>query len=551
MSIRHRHRLVAVACALAAVAPVAAAQRPVAPDALPGHVDRIFASFNRQDSPGCAVGIGRDGREIYNRGYGSANLEYGVPITPASIFESGSVAKQFTASAIVLLAQDGKLSLDDDIRRYLPEVPDFGDTIRIRHLLTHTSGLRDQWELLGIEGLGPGTQVHSPATTLDLVAHQKALNFPPGTEYSYSNTGYSLLGVIIQRVSGQSLEAFTQARLFQPLGMTHTRWRDDFTAVVKGRTTAYSGTALRGFHSDMPFTNMIGNGGLLTTVGDLLLWNENFFNPRLGGRAYVDAMQTRFVLRSGRRISYALGLEVGSYDGAAEVSHSGSTAGYRTFLARYPDQHVSIAVLCNLASANPVALGHHVADLMLPKQAAAQSGAPAVNLTTDQLEQWAGTYADPRTDRALRLGVREGKLVNDAGPSGELEPLSPTTFRLTRGLDVQFSGTSPARRALVIRTDADSSLLEEVHASPMTAGRLGDYVGTYNGDELDVQLVVAVKGDQLVLRRRPADEMPMRLVYDDDFATPIGSLRFTRDASGRVTGFGIFAGRIRNVRFAR
>src|SRR5262249_53410991 len=224
----------------------------------------------------------------------------------------------------------GKLSLDDDIRKYLPEVPNFGETIRIRNLLTHTSGLRDQWELLGIEGRGPGTQVHSAETTLDLVVHQKALNFPPCADYSYSNTGYALAGLIVQRVSGQSLDAFTQAALFRPLGMTHTRWRDDFTAVVKGRTTAYSGTIERGFNTDMSFTNMIGNGGLLTTVGDLLKWNENLFDPKVGGRAYVDSMQSRYVLRNGRRITYALGLDVSAYDGVAEVSHSGSTAGYRT-----------------------------------------------------------------------------------------------------------------------------------------------------------------------------------------------------------------------------
>ena len=521
-------------------------------DALSPRIDRLFARFERPGSPGCAVGVGRDGHSLYTHGYGEANLEYDVPITERSIFESGSVAKQFTAAAIVLLAQDGKLSLDDDVRRYLPEVPDFGETIRIRHLLTHTSGLRDQWELLGIEGRGPATQVHSPATTLDLVIHQRALNFPPGTEYSYSNTGYALLGVIVQRVSGQSLDAFTQARLFKPLGMTHTRWRDDFTAVVKGRTTAYDGTAERGFSTDMPFTNMIGNGGLLTTVGDLLIWNENFFNPTVGGRAFVDTMQTRMVLRSGRRITYALGLDVGSYDGVAEVSHSGSTAGYRTFLARYPDQHVSLAVLCNVGSANPVALGHQVADLMITKPAAAaQSGAAAVALTESQLEHWAGTYVDRRTDRALRLAARGGKLVNEDAANFDLRATSPKTFRLPGDADLTFTGAAPARAATIIRPGADTTVLTEAHAPPLTAARLAEYAGTYISDELDVKLVVAVNDGRLVLRRRPADEMQMRPIYEDDFGTPIGSLRFSRDASGRVTGFGVFSGRIRDVRFSK
>jgi CubicO group peptidase (beta-lactamase class C family) len=528
-----------------------AQQQSAASAALAGQIDRVFAQWDRVGSPGCAVGASRDGQLLYTHGYGSANLEYDVPITPASIFESGSVAKQFTAAAIVLLAQDGKLSLDDDIRRYLPEVPDFGQTIRIRHLLTHTSGLRDQWELLGIEGRGPGTQVHSPATTLDLVRHQKALNFPPGTEYSYSNTGYALLGVIVQRVSGQSLDAFTQARLFQPLGMTHTRWRDDFTAIVKGRTTAYSGTAANGFKTDMSFTNMIGNGGLLTTVGDLLRWNENFFNPSVGGKAFVDSMQTRMVLRSGRRITYALGLEVGSYDGVAEVSHGGSTAGYRTFLARYPEQHVSLAVLCNLGSANPVAVGHQIADLLVTKPAAAaQSGAPAITLSTAQLERWAGTYVDARTDRALRLAVKDGALAIADGPNTVARPMTPNAFRAFGNADLVFSSSAPARKALLIR-GGDTSVFAEAHAAPLTKAKLAEYAGTYTSDELDVVLTVAPVGELLVLRRRPADEMAMRPVYDDDFATPIGSLRFSRDASGRVNGFGVYSGRIRNVRFMK
>ena len=387
-------RAIPLALVLALAHRIPAQVSPAADASLAARIDRVFARYDRADSPGCAVGVGRDGVAVHRKAYGSANLEYDVPLTPESIFESGSVAKQFTAAAIVLLAQRGALSLEDDVRRFLPEVPDFGgEPIRIRHLLNHTSGLRDQWALLGIEGRGPGTQVHSPATTLDLVAHQKALNFPPGTEYLYSNTGYTLLGVIVERASGQSLQAFTEEHLFRPLGMTHTRWRDDFTAIVKGRATAYSGTVDRGFKTDMSFTNVVGNGGLLTTVGDLLLWNENFVNPRVGGRAWVDSMQTRGRLRTGRVLTYALGLEVSAYDGVAEVSHGGSTAGYRTFLARYPEQHVSVAVLCNVASANAAALAHAVADLVLVKPPrAAQSGAArAVALAPAQLERWAGS----------------------------------------------------------------------------------------------------------------------------------------------------------------
>ena len=531
---------------------VRAQQARTANNALSARIDQVFAPWDRPGSPGCAVGAGRDGATLYTHGYGSANLEYDVPITAASIFESGSVAKQFTAAAIVLLAQDGKLSLDDDIRKYLPEVPDFGETIRIRHLLTHTSGLRDQWELLAIERRGPGTQVHSPATTLDLVAHQKALNFPPGTEYSYSNTGYALAGVIVQRVSGQTLDAFTQARLFKPLGMTHTRWRDDFTDVVKGRATAYSGSAERGFHTDMSFTNMIGNGGLLTTVGDLLLWNENFFNPKVGGQAFVDTMQTRMVLRNGRRITYALGLDVSAYDGVPEVSHSGSTAGYRTFLARYPAQHVSVAVLCNVGSANPVTLGHRVADLLIEKpKVAAQSGIAPVTLSPAQVVRLAGIYVNPRTDRVYRFDARGTTLVNVDAPNAVLEARAPDVFRMANGMTLAFSPARETRTLMVVTPDGDSAQLIEARPSNLTSERLVDYVGTYAADELDVQLTIVVKDGQLVLQRRESPDATLRPVYEDDFASPIGSLRFARDGSGRVTGFGVYSGRIRNVRFTR
>jgi CubicO group peptidase (beta-lactamase class C family) len=529
------------------------AQQPTASDLAP-KIDAVFARFTDK-TPGCAVGLGKDGRAVYTHGYGMANLEYNVPITESTVLESGSVAKQFTASAIVLLAQDGKLSLDDDIRKYLPEVPQFGgQKITIRNLLTHTSGLRDQWGLLGIEGRGPGSQVHSPATTLDLVVHQKMLNFPPGSEYLYSNTGYALAGLIVERVSGKSLDAFTQERLFRPLGMTHTRWRDDFTTIVPNRATAYSGSAANGFHTDMPFTNMIGNGGLLSTMGDLLKWNENLDHPTVGGASYIDALQTRMRLTSGRTITYALGLEVMDYQGVREVGHSGSTAGYSTYLARYPDQHVSVAVWCNAAGTNATQLAHQVVDLVLSKPAtvAAQAAPRKVDVPVAELQQWAGMYRDPHTDAVVTIVNGEGGLAVGTGrgqPNG-LTPVGGTRFHAAIG-DAEFNRTSGRRGFVLARANGDSSRFEEVRPAAGTTPAQ-DYVGTYTSDELDVQLVVAAKGDKLVMRRRPADEIELRPAYADDFAAPgLGTIRFARDGSGRVTGLAIFAGRVIDVRFTR
>jgi CubicO group peptidase (beta-lactamase class C family) len=534
------------------LAPSAHAQQSTPADLGP-KVDAIFARFTDK-TPGCAVGVGKNGQTVYTHGYGMANLEYNVPITESTVLESGSVAKQFTASALVLLAQDGKLSLDDDIRKYLPEVPSFGgQKITIRNLLTHTSGLRDQWGLLGIEGRGPGSQVHSPATTLDLVVHQKMLNFPPGSQYLYSNTGYALAGIIVERVSGKTLDAFTQERLFRPLGMTHTRWRDDFTAVVPNRATAYSGSPANGFHTDMPFTNMIGNGGLLSTMADLLEWNENLDHPTVGGQPYVDALQTRMRLTTGRTITYALGLEVTDYQGVREVSHGGSTAGYRTYLARYPEQHVSVAVWCNYAGANPASLAHQVVDLVLAKSAAAatQAFAEKVEVSAAAQQQWAGVYRDPQTDEVITFVANGGGLTagTGRGQPAILIPRGGARFHANAG-DVEFTQTSGRRGFVLVRPSGDSAHFEE--ARPPAQIRVQDYAGTYASDELDVKLVIAAKGDKLVLRRRPADEIELRPAYADDFAAPgLGSIRFARDASGRVTGFAIFAGRVIDVRFTR
>lgn len=538
-------RLALVALVLPAVL---AAQQPD----LPSRIDKIFARYDR-NTPGCAVGLGKDGKTLYTQGYGSANLEYGVPLTDLSVMESGSVAKQFTAAALVLLQQDGKLSLDDDIRKYLPEVPDFGQKITIRNLLTHTSGLRDQWGLLGIEGLGPGSQVHSPATTLDLVVHQKMLNFPVGSEYLYSNTGYALASIIVQRVSGTSLPIFTRDRLFVPLGMTHTQWRDDFNRVVPNRATAYS-PALGGWQQDMPFTNMIGNGGVLSTMADLLKWNENLDHPTVGGPSFTETMQTRMRLTNGRTIPYALGLENAEYDGVREVSHGGSTAGYRTFLARYPDQHVSITVWCSNAAANTTLLTHQVADLVLtkPPRAPAQAGAPVVKLSAAELSKWAGVYRDPHTDQAVTLAVDDTVLRGGAGRGNPiLVPVGNGRFRAGVNNEASFSGAAGNRKMILASQAGDTLRFDEVKpaASPVVAS---DYTGRYTSDELDVELTVVARDGKLYAKRRPADEVELRPVYADDFQAPgVGSIRFTRDAKGAVTGFGIFAGRVLDVRFKR
>src|ERR687895_623635 len=303
--------------ALSIAASVAHAQTAQRQDTV-ARVDSIFSRFTRT-TPGCAVGVSRHGRTVLAKAYGMANLEYDVPLTTESIIEAGSVAKQFTAAAILLLAQQGKLSVDDPVRKHIPELPDYGVRLTIRHMLNHTSGLRDWGPVMGLTGAGRGERIISQDLALDVITHQRALDFTPGSEYSYSNSGYNLAAIIVERVSKQKFPAFVEERLFKPLGMKNSSWRDDYQRIVPGRAQAYARQGNGPWRLNMPFMNVYGNGGMLTTVGDWMKWNA-MLDSQLLGASLVTALETRGMLNDSRKIAYALGLTINSYKGLKDIS---------------------------------------------------------------------------------------------------------------------------------------------------------------------------------------------------------------------------------------
>ncbi|HET7695784.1 MAG TPA: serine hydrolase domain-containing protein [Vicinamibacterales bacterium] len=428
-------------------------------------VDAVFARWTAS-TPGCAVGVGRDGRVALARAYGMADLERDVPNTADTIFEAGSVSKQFTAAAVLLLARDGKLSLDDPVRKYVPELPDYGPdrTITIRHMLTHTSGLRDWGEVAGLAGWPRGRRVHTHAHVLDIVSRQKGLNFAPGTNWSYSNTGYNLAAILVARVSGQSFAEFSRDRIFTPLGMTRTSWRDDYTRIVRNRAIAYAPSPA-GYREDMPFENVHGNGGLLTTVGDLLRWNENFASPTIGDLRLVTAQQTPGTFADGRAHEYALGLYVRTYRGVREVSHSGATAGYRAFLVRYPDQRLSIAVLCNAGSANPTQYAHAVAETYLgaaltaPPPATASNGrgvqSPPFSPAKPDVDAYVGRYRSDEAEAELAVALDGSELIIKRRPDTVLRmrPIARDVFSVPSLGTVTFHRTGNAVTDLGVKLD--------------------------------------------------------------------------------------------------
>jgi CubicO group peptidase (beta-lactamase class C family) len=427
-------------------------------------VDAVFQEFDRPGSPGCAVGVYRDGTVSYARGFGEANLDHSIPITPDTVFYVGSVSKQFTAMSVALLAREGKLSLDDPVRKYVPELPDFGKPITIRHFIHHTGGLREKWDLLALSGWRDGDVV-TLDDVLDRAAGQKELNFPPGTEHLYNNTGYDLLSVIVHRATGKTLAEYARERIFEPLGMKDTRFVDDRTLVIPRRATGYSPSPGSGVQVDVPNLTTTGSGSLYTTVRDLALWDESFYTGALGGKDLVTLVETPGTLEDGTRLTYAFGLSVDTYHGLRRVEHGGSLVGYRAQITRFPEKHFTVTVLCNLASARPGDLASRVAEIYLgvPAEIAANEDDPEPpQYTPTEIASYRGTYESPE------LGVRWTLLGDDAlvlnrwrFPDETLEPLSRDEFDSTLGtLRFQRSATG-AISGFTISTGRSRNLLWE------------------------------------------------------------------------------------------
>lgn len=382
------------------------------PTEMARRVDAIFADHDRTDAPGCALGIYRDGQVAYGRGYGMANLELGVALSPQSVLDIGSTSKQFAAFAIALLEQDGKLDRRDPVRRYVPELGAFAEGVTIEQLLQHTSGLRDYLVLMHLAGWR--TEDWSDASdALALIARQREANFPPDAEYLYSNTGYFLLAVIVERVSGESLRAFARRRIFAPLGMRVTHFHDDHAMVVPGRATGYAPRPGGGYAIDMSNYEQTGDGAVLTSVEELLRWDANFYAGTVGGLPLLARQQVPGALADGSPIGYASGLFISTHRGQRTVSHGGAWAGYRAELLRFPDQRTSIAVLCNRADADPTrraeaVAGVVLADVLGPADSAEASRVPrepppVVTLPPGALAAYGGSYASSELDVTWRL----------------------------------------------------------------------------------------------------------------------------------------------------
>jgi CubicO group peptidase (beta-lactamase class C family) len=557
---------------VALLVPACCFGQALAPD-VTKRVDNIFAKWDRPDSPGCALGVYQGGRIVYKRGYGMADLNEDVPITPATVFHVASMSKQFTAASIVLLVQQGKLSLDDDVRKYIPELPDFGQRITIRNLVHHTSGLRDQWNLLELAGWRYSQDLITDEDVMSVMTRQKELNFKPGDRHVYCNTGYTLMGLIVKRVSGMSLREFTTKNIFEPLGMTHTHFRDDHAEILKHDAVGYEQEG-EGHPFRISITNFdtVGATSLHTTVEDLQLWDENFYHPKLGGEAFIHQMLERGKLNSGEQLDYAFGLVVGKYKGLATVDHGGADAGYRSDMMRFPDQHFSATVLCNSAETNPSGLVQQVADVVLakdiqaadpaaPKTEAVKSAAtPTITLTAEQLAPFVGLYWNREDDAFVKIVIRDGKLSTEIGDDDPLvlKPFAEARFHIADKpwgdqVEIHFlaGDTQKPKRFEQSFGGGKPTAFEAAQAFAPTTADLAEYTGAFVSEEIDPVYRIVLDGNNLKLMRLKHKPDTLRAMVRDVFSGDIGTVRFARDASGSISGFVLNAGRIQNFHFSK
>lgn len=539
-----------------------AASPNLMPNALTARMDKLFADWDKTNSPGCGVAVSRNGVVVYERGFGMASLELGVPITPASVLPAASISKQFTALSILLLAERGKLSLDDPVWKFIPDWADREHRITIRHLLTHTSGLREAFTLIGM-GSPREDRINVNNAIARVLARQRGLNFVPGTEFQYNNGGYNLLGAIVKKVSGQTLREFAHDNIFVPLGMTHTHFHDDPAMVVPNRVTSYS-RGKDGFRLARPEGGIVGNAGLFTTASDLMKWEQNFAGARVGTTALLAQMQKPVMATEwGDGSYYGFGLLIGEHRGLRTVGHGGGDPGISTYVLRYPDQGLDVTVLGNSDEIPAMVLTQGVADIFLadalPTKSATNQPAvsASVSVTPERLAELAGLYRDPATEALGRFFVRDGKLMAspDSGDEtgAELIPVATNRFVLPgTPVTVEFVPASNARAPEPRVTGAGSKPRVSQKLTPTTVSNreLRALAGEYVSSEIETTCFMTVHGSHLAAKIPGRADSVLTPVFKDGFSG-LGLVKFTRNARGAVTGFTFHRADVRGLRFDR
>ena len=518
-------------------------------------VDSFLAQWDKNDMPGCSVGAVKDGKLVYKRAFGMANLEYDVPNRTSTLFNLASVSKPFTAMSIALLAQQGKLSLDDDIRKYVPELPKYDETITIRHLIHHTSGIREYQALVLFGGLGTDN-VYSDKTILNILARQKNISFKPGSKHQYSNSNYHLLGIIVERVSGKSLRLFADENIFKPLGMKNTMFFDNRFEVVKNRAAGYMVGQDKSIRARSSLFDLVGGGGVLTTIEDLYLWTQNYYEPKVGNKEMIQLLTTPGTLNGGEKMKYAFGVWRQEYRGLPMIEHSGNMSGFRAKIFAFPEQKFTAIALCNNMAILPGAIAEKLADTYLEgqlnpvapsqKKTVAENLPPAIALPEKEALRYAGIYSNLESGKVFKLSVKDGKLINSGLLQYEIAvmPISENRLLIVEGTNVTelnpvFNNSGTISEIKILTKSGKPDIFVPVKPPLDSPEALSEYAGTYYSDELDADYKISLKDNNLSVQISENLNPTLTAAYSDVFTTAGGQINFsfTRDNKGKITGF--------------
>jgi len=531
-------------------------------------IDTLFSEYESPNTPGCAIGVIQNGKFIYKKSFGMANMDYDIPITADSKFELASNSKQFTAACIVLLHLEGKLDLEDDVRKYINELPDYGKTITIRHLLNHTSGIRNYDALLSLSDF----QLHSFFTTEDavrLICKQKKIDFLPGEKFSYSNSGYVLLAEIVKRISGKPLREYADEKIFKPLAMNDTFYNDDCTETIKNRVIGYYAEKNDKFKANFYNNTALGDAGVISTVNDLLKWDENFNKPIVGGQKMLDNLLTKGVLNNGETIYYALGLMYGSYKGLNFIEHDGRSFGFRTELIRFPVQKTSMIILANRSDADSYNLALEIAEIIfkpkavdLPDKTVESKVPVTISLTKSELEKFCGNfwYEEDKLNRKIYLKNEELFYWRNEESESQLLPISQNELTMVgtqSAVRMEFINNQNSKTINFYEDDKLTSVFKSYQPIDFTREYLAKHTGKYFCEDLDIFYQLKMESDTLVVCIKDKQKYKLKalmagmfIILDED-DDESGYISFIYNKNKQISGFKVDTERAKNIEFVK
>ncbi len=522
-------------------------------------VDELLLKYDSADAPGVALSVVKDGSVVYKKGVGIANLEYNIPITPSSIFHVASVSKQFTVFSILLLEKEGKLSLDDDIRKYLPELPDYGYKITLRNLANHTSGLREIFDLMGIIGIREDDLITNEQA-FKIIKSQKELNFIPGSEYEYCNSGYILLAKIVEKVSGQKFAEFTFKRIFNPLKMTNTAFLDNSEKIFKNKAYSYSPDGDY-YKKKLLNFSFVGSTGLNTTIEDLSLWAMNFEKVVIGDTDIFNKMKEQSTLNNGEKISYALGQEIKEYKGLSVIFHGGGDAGYRSYLLRIPAQNFSVVIMSNSEAFNPLDVAYKIVDYYLEnKEISTDKSKNEKPINYQLLQTFTGDY-EVLPGLIIMITKDENKLFLQAkgeNQKTQLQPISENEF-LVSGVNnrISFHKTNGQEIDLLKWHLFDFVYKgKRIFLKPFDENKvnLAEFTGKFDSQELGTEYNFIIRDNKLIATHNKNEEITLSSLQSDIFISNVGYFRkveYLRNQNSQIIGCKISGSRTKDIKFEK